>query len=349
MTIKELSTLEMSDITYDADRLPVEWPLIHAGETVVTRSSAMPVVLALEMADLESIVAYQQEKRAKIPLDCNHVVSNLAGKIGMDESELLKQLPRYAGVAGFGSLKLKGDALYMSDVEYLPIGREVMKAKQFRYFSPTLRGLDGKSPLRISSVALTNNPHLQGVCELSAADTDEDDDEVSAEKVSEAIKKLTEKQEKKMADETTNPAVANAAEEQTKILNLLREVLGDDVTVENLRAKLAALKTGADSSDELKKKVAALECAEEARNLSAVRQEAMRRGKLTTAMLERDYFKKMSAAELSDYCSNVADGCAVPLKTLEMGEFHAAPPLPAKPFASVSEAIEFANTNAQNM
>ena len=161
MKITEYSGLELSEVGRDAEGLPVSWPILRAGDNIITRRDSMPVNLELSAQELQDIAAYQQAKGAKIPIDCQHVVSNLAGKLGIDETELLKKLPRYSGVAGFGRLEARGDALYLTDAEWLPIGREVMKAGQFRYFSPSIRGLDGKSPLRVQSVALTNNPCLQ--------------------------------------------------------------------------------------------------------------------------------------------------------------------------------------------
>ena len=173
MKITEFSVMEMSEVERTADGLPKAWPIFRAGENIVTRRDSMPVNLELSQEDLQSIAAYQRAKGTKIPIDCQHVVSNLAGKLGLDEPELLKRLPRYSGVAGFGNLEARDGALYLTDAEWLPIGSEVMKAGQYRYFSPTIRGLDGKSPLRVMSVALTNNPCLQHCADLAASE-DED-------------------------------------------------------------------------------------------------------------------------------------------------------------------------------
>ena len=365
MQIINLSGIELSEVERGADNLPCAWPLLRTGDNLVTQSRAMPVNLKLNRADLQAIVDYHTAKGTKIPVDCQHVISNLAGKLHVDEAELVKRLPRYTGVAGFGRLELRGDALYLADVDWLPIGREVMAAGQFRYFSPALRGLDGKSPLRCTSVALTNEPCLNGLVSLAAAEDGESDENVTPEMVLEAQNQVKQEKEVLMSDEKktagaaagTPTLLAVAREvlgdgvteenlrsmlaalktkadslelaekgktadggEAARTLAVAREVLGDGVTAENLRSQLAALKTKADSSMELAEKVKKLECAEETRALDAVRKDALSKGKLTQAMLERPYFKKMTSVELSEYCQAVDDGVAVPVGVLELGE-----------------------------
>lgn len=365
MEILDMRVLEMSDVERDVAGLPKAWPILRAGDNVVTRRQAMPINLRLTREDLQGMVEYHQAKGVKIPLDCQHVVSNLAGKVGLDEAELLRRLPRYSGVAGFGKLELRGEALYLAEVEYLPIGREVMAAGQFRYFSPALRGLDGKSPLRCTSVALTNEPCLNGLVSLAAAEDGESDENVTPEMVLEAQNQVKQEKEVLMSDEKktagaaagTPTLLAVAREvlgdgvteenlrsmlaalktkadslelaekgktadggEAARTLAVAREVLGDGVTAENLRSQLAALKTKADSGMELAEKVKKLECAEETRALDTVRKDALSKGKLTQAMLERPYFKKMTSVELSEYCQAVDDGVAVPVGVLELGE-----------------------------
>ena len=208
MKITEFSGMEMSEVERAADGLPKAWPIFRAGENIVTRRDSMPVNLELSQEDLQNIAAYQRAKGTKIPIDCQHVVSNLAGKLGLDEPELLKRLPRYSGVAGFGNLEAREGSLYLTDAEWLPIGAEVMKAGQYRYFSPTIRGLDGKSPLRVMSVALTNNPCLQHCADLAASE----DEEVTPEEVRAAQENIIKHKEADMPEELkTEAAVAAPA------------------------------------------------------------------------------------------------------------------------------------------
>lgn len=363
MKITEYSGLELSEVGRDAEGLPVSWPILRAGDNIITRRDSMPVNLELSAQELQDIAAYQQAKGAKIPIDCQHVVSNLAGKLGIDETELLKKLPRYSGVAGFGRLEARGDALYLTDAEWLPIGREVMKAGQFRYFSPSIRGLDGKSPLRVQSVALTNNPCLQHPADLAAS---EDEDDVTPEQVRAAQESITQSKEAKMPEETKTqtapePAAPAAPEPEKKtdgeLLAVLKEVLGDDVTPENLKVTLAALKTQAEAAGELSEKVKALECAEaarqereEAEHRRRVIAEGFRRGVLTPARLDTPYIKKMSAAELADYCDSLQDGIFAPVGVLELSDLDAKPAeSDLSGLSDVQKAIRESTNNARTI
>ncbi len=335
MEITNLTGIELSEVERDSEQLPVAWPMLRVGDNLVTRSNDMPVNLKLTAADLQSMVDYHLAKGVQIPIDCKHVISNLAGKLNIDESELVKQLPRYTGVAGFGKLELRNDTLYFVEAEYLPIGREVMAAGQFRYYSPTIRGLDGKSPLRITSVALTNEPHLQNLAALSAG---EDEETVTPEMVREA-QNINPEREVAMTEEEKE-----TVSEETGLLALLREILGDDVTPENLKEKLLALKAPAAADPEVENRLEKLEAAEEARERRSVVAEAFRRGKLTPAQLATSAFMRMTAAELGEYCDSVADGCAAPVGTLELGERHAG----ARKFTTVGEAIAAAKITPMN-
>ena len=360
MKITEFSVMEMSEVERTADGLPKAWPIFRAGENIVTRRDSMPVNLELSQEDLQSIAAYQRAKGTKIPIDCQHVVSNLAGKLGLDEPELLKRLPRYSGVAGFGNLEARDGALYLTDAEWLPIGSEVMKAGQYRYFSPTIRGLDGKSPLRVRSVALTNNPCLQHCADLAASE----DEEVTPEEVRAAQENIIKHKEADMPEELKTEAAvaAPAAPEPEKkadeeLLAILKEVLGDDVTPENLKVTLAALKTKAEATEELSEKVRALELSEQARREREERhfrkeaeENGFRRGVLTPADLEKPYIKNMSAAELSEYCNSLPDGCKVPVKTLELSETEGSQRRAERAnLTDVQKAIYASTQNAKNM
>lgn len=352
MEIIDLDFLELSEVERGADGLPSAWPLFRVGDNRMTLNGR-PINLRLAADDLRKIADYHKAKGAKIPIDCRHVISNLAGKIGVDEAEIVRRLPRIAGVAGFGALELRGDALYLSEVEFLPIAKDVMSAGMIRYYSPTLRGLDGQSPLRLTSVALTNEPQMQNIPSLAAS---EDDEPVTPEMVQAAQESLTQTKEAKMPEENKNPEESAAdpkppmqsAPADSELLAILKEVLGDGLTTENLKTTLAALKTKADELPELKQKVTALELAEQTRaaaaataHLEATRQKWLDAGVLTPARLKLPYVEKMDAVELDAYCDSLKDAPVVPTGVLELGEPRPKQTQPAglQSFNSVSEAI----------
>ncbi len=345
----EAGLIELSTVEKGPDGLPCAWPMLRAGDNFLTLQGRS-ANLKLTAADVSGIVDYHKAKGAKIPLDSRHVISNLAKKLGIDEAELLRRMPRLAGTAGFGALEQRDGALWLSDVEWLPIAAGALKEGMIRYFSPTIKGLDGKSPLRVTSVALDNEPCLQGIASLAASEADDDDPPITPDTVREAISKLTPNKEAVTMPEETNAPVIPGAEAAAKgndgeLLGILKEVLGENVTPENLKALLAALKVKADQLPEIKKQLDQLQLAEDNRNLEAARTKALTEGKLTAAMLEKDFFKNMTAAELSEYCNAMEP--IVPLETLELSERGAAPKIEqpsGKVYSSVEEAIANAPT-----
>jgi len=85
MEILSLSFLEMGGdgaVERDGSGLPRSWPILKVGDNVATRSAGMPVNIRLTRDDLAAIVDYHAAKGVKIPIDSEHVVSNLAGKLG---------------------------------------------------------------------------------------------------------------------------------------------------------------------------------------------------------------------------------------------------------------------------
>lgn len=347
------ASVELSDVERGPDGLPVAWPLLHKGDNHLT-IQGRPATLRLTGEDIDRIVSYHNDKGAKIPIDSRHVLSNLARKVGVDEAEILRRLPRLAGTAGFGRLERRGDALYLSDAEFLPIAADVMREGMIRYFSPTVRGLDGKSPLRVTSVALDNEPCLQRLASLAAAESGEDEDAVTPAEAREAIDKLTHNKEGNMPDEITKAETKPSGTDKPEapkgadgeLLAILREVLGENVTPETLKSTLAALKVQADKMPELQKQVENLQLAEENRKLETARERGLKAGKLTPALLEKPFFKSMNSVELSEYLESVPDNCAAPVAMLELGERRqqSSAAVSDKVYNSVAEAIADAPT-----
>lgn len=348
MELVTLDLLEMAEpaVERGTDGLPHGWPLLRAGDNYLT-VDGRPVNLKLSEDDLEAIAGYHKSKGVKIPLDSVHVLSNLAGKLKIDESELARRLPRLGGVAGFGDLKVSDSALCLCDVEWNELGAEVMRHDQIRYYSPTIRGLDGKSPLRITSVALTNSPRLNNLPSLAASE-DEEETPITPDAVREAIQTLTNPKEASMPDPVTPstaakppaapPEAGKENEKEPELLALLREVLGDDVTPANLKVKLAALKSKADATAELSESVKSLQLAEERRNLTAIREKCLAEGSLTPEKLAKPFFQSMTAAELAEY-HEAMKGTIVPTGVLELGDPIEKPAAAPKHYNTTAEAL----------
>lgn len=156
----------------DANGVPTAWLLVRAGP-VPLRKNGADYVLELTSKDLSAIEQYQKTQGEKIPIDSNHFLHILAQAHGVEETEALKIIPSGVVAMGFGSLECRADGseLWLSDVEWTPNAYELLKEKIFRYFSPVFRGLkDG--PIRITSVAMENEPAIRNLDALAATAED---------------------------------------------------------------------------------------------------------------------------------------------------------------------------------
>ena len=155
----------------DANGVPTAWLLVRAGP-VPLRKNGADYVLELTSKDLSAIEAYQKSQGERIPIDSNHYLHMLAQKHGIEEREALMLLPSGVAAMGFGSLECRADGTELwINAEWMPSAYELLKEKIFRYFSPVFRGLkDG--PVRITSVAMENEPAIKNIDALAATAED---------------------------------------------------------------------------------------------------------------------------------------------------------------------------------
>ena len=147
-----------SAVQKDANGLPVAWPVLKFGNVSITKDGKkFEGVFSAEDAD--KIVAHFNQKGEKIPIDCNHLLADMAEKLGKTEAEIAKLTGENSLAAGFCKLEKRQDGLYASDAEWIQLAGELLKAGCFRHFSPVIRGLaDGN--MRITSLALLNSPAI---------------------------------------------------------------------------------------------------------------------------------------------------------------------------------------------
>lgn len=259
------------------DGAPKPFRLFRIGENALTQNGK-DFKLTLTPEDLENIVEYQRKKGEKIPIDSRHALMLAAEKAHVTESEALQAVPSAVAALGFASLERRDDGLYASDVELLPLGAELFRQGALRYYSPVIRGLDGKSPLRVTSIAMDNVPALNNLEMLAA----------SAEAVS----------------ETQTPGSGKNKEvNMTRTEIALRKLLGDeslalsDSTDEVVATKLEALSA---EIPELRRKAAevdALKLAAETEQKKALIDKAVAENRVTNS--EREGLMKLSIAWLS--------------------------------------------------
>lgn len=259
------------------DGAPKPFRLFRIGENALTQNGK-DFKLTLTPEDLENIVEYQRKKGEKIPIDSRHALMLAAEKAHITESEALQAVPSAVAALGFASLERRDDGLYASDVELLPLGAELFRQGALRYYSPVIRGLDGKSPLRVTSIAMDNVPALNNLEMLAA----------SAEAVS----------------ETQTPGSGKNKEvNMTKTEIALRKLLGDeslalsDSTDEVVAAKLDALSAEIPELRRKASEVDALKLAAETEQKKALIDKAVAENRVTNS--ERDGLMKLDTAWLA--------------------------------------------------
>lgn len=154
------------NVIRDKNGVPEEWSLLHTGENPFVKNGVKGII-TLSTGDLDNIVKYFEEKGELIPVDSHHYLHHLSCSNHMEESEVLKFIPDGVAAMGFGKLFREGDQLRFR-AEWNPGAYKLLMEKIFRYFSPVIRGLSG-GPLRITSVALENQPAINDLDALAAS------------------------------------------------------------------------------------------------------------------------------------------------------------------------------------
>ena len=290
--------------------VPSAWRLFALGANPLTLKGH-DAVLTLGEPEMRRIVEYHRKKGCKIPIDSRHFVSQLATSLRRDESEILNLLPHGTATMGYGALELRSDGLWLSEVEFVPLAEELLKAGTIKYCSPVIRGLDGSEPLRLTSVALDNEPCLNNLPELTAT--------LPLAELNLLFANLTKKEA--IMPEPTIEMLRDKA---------VREVLelSETDSPETVRGKLVALKTQAELVPGLNTRVRELELAEDQRKCQGLITEMLEKGQLSNAQAESEHFKKMSFAELSEYKKATPEGTMVPTKKVTDPERKETTPAP---------------------
>ena len=305
----------MGFVKQDANGVPEEWTLLHAGVNRLVKNGK-DYELHLSVENLDAIAAYQAKKGEAIPIDSNHYLHILAEKHGVEESEALRLIPSGVAAMGFGTLFREGDELRIR-AEWTPGAYELLKEKIFRYCSPVIRGLkDG--PIRITSVAMENEPALN--CEdVLAAGGEEDADPEDIGRNAIELKRLQDPIERALGrllgktvwneivlsgeddEENAFEHTAAAIEAKADVIADLREGLdlADSEPDEAMSAALAAVKMRADQADALQEELDTMVCAAEEKRKAELIELGLQEGKLTHAL--EGWAKSQDCAVLASY------------------------------------------------
>ncbi len=172
---------KLDNVIRAPDGVPVAWRLLRMGQNPLNYGGK-DLTLELTPEAALSAMEYHKTKGQKVPLDSRHFLYHLADKLHVPEADVRKMMPETPGTFGFGDLESRTDGLWLTNIEYAPLGRELMKERVFRYFSPGLRGIDPATmtPItgaagdnfRVTSVALENEPALNDIPSLTDSEPD---------------------------------------------------------------------------------------------------------------------------------------------------------------------------------
>lgn len=331
--------IEESQVERDAEGVPSAWRLFAVGDNRVT-SSTEDGMLKLTSDDVNTIVKRYEQKGLSIPIDGEHYIEHLAKAMNLDGDELAKAAPYKdgEGTLGFGRLENRDDGLWITVEKWNDAAKALIKGGQFRYFSPWIKGLDGESPLRVTSVALTNTPKLDGISEIGCSDfsfsptskTHQQPKEATMEPGKDPAKKeagcadgdpaaLTPEEIKALQDEVT-ALKAKIAEIEKKDEEDAAE-LGLSET--DPAKRRTAVKSFLAKSKDNEKRIAELELSERERKLDAVVARGVAEGKLTVA--EIPHLRKLGEIGLADYLKTAVGkvpldrlGKVAPVKVAEL-------------------------------
>ena len=305
----------MSNVKQDANGVPEEWTLLHAGVNRLVKNGK-DYELRLSVEDLDAIAAYQAKKGEAIPIDSNHYLHILAEKHGVEESEALRLIPSGVAAMGFGTLFREGDELRIR-AEWTPGAYELLKEKIFRYCSPVIRGLK-EGPVRITSVAMENEPALN--CEdVLAAGGEGDADPEDIGRNSVELRRLQDPIERALGrllgktawneivlsgeddEEGAFERTAAAIEAKADTIAAMREGLGiaDDEPDDAMSAALNAVKERAGQADALRQELDTMVCAAEEKRKAELIEQGLQEGKLTHAL--EGWARTQDCAVLASY------------------------------------------------
>ena len=339
----------MGTVKQDANGVPEEWTLLHAGVNRLVKNGK-DYELRLSVEDLDAIASYQAKKGEAIPIDSNHYLHILAEKHGVEESEALRLIPSGVAAMGFGTLFREGDELRIR-AEWTPGAYEMLKEKIFRYCSPVIRGLK-EGPIRITSVAMENEPALNCEDVLAAGGEGEDADPEDIGRNAIELKRLQDPIERALGrllgkemwneivlsgeddEEDAFERTAAAIEAKADVISAMREGLGiaDDQPDKAMSVALAAVKVRAGQADALRQELDTMVCAAEEKRKAELIEQGLQEGKLTHAL--EDWAKSQDCAVLASYLEHAP--AVVPGRmTFEPGKRHT----PSRSLTSADEEM----------
>ena len=308
------------DVIRDKNGVPEEWTLLHVGENPFIKNGVRGVI-TLTGDDLDQIVSYFKEKGELIPVDSHHYLHHLSLTNHMDESDVLKFIPDGVAAMGFGSLERHGEKLRFR-VKWNPGAYKLLMEKIFRYFSPVIRGLSG-GPLRITSVAMENQPAINDLDALAASaeqvsvtgvmpeqNKTQQEKEMSMTSVEQALSRLLLRDTLQLSAESPGDAeaIAGAINEKAELIGefkrslQLKEDVPDSLLVialKNLIEKAGGVETLQDQIRELQQENESFRAEQNRKQHQDLMRQGFQEGKITPAT--ESWWQKLPADQLAEH------------------------------------------------
>lgn len=272
---------ENAPVEKNSEGLLTGFRIVKFGPLSVTKGSkdgtiAMSGEFNADHADV--IIANSKEKGAKIPVDCNHMLYALAKQANVDESEIAKVTGKDALAMGYGELDKRADGLWIKNLEWSPLGKEIVASKTFRYHSPVFRGLKDNK-LRLTSVTLAQVPAIDHLDAIAAAETDP------------------------AAAAAATSAAAGGNTAQDAILAKIASILGLDPKAEAnvIYSTLEGILKRMTEAGATQQQVDDLAAADETRKVEELKQQGLKTGQITNAMLKDEWGKTQTSISLAAY------------------------------------------------
>ncbi len=308
------STQEPATVERDECGVPTAWRILTQGKNPLVRNG-MSGDLVLEAEDLDAIMAYFQAKGELIPIDSRHYLHRLAAARHLEEAEVARLLPERVAAMGFARLERRGPALWIRVEKWNPTAYELLKEGIFKYYSPVLRGL-AAPPLRLTSVALENEPGINHLDSLAAAAESREQQKggFMDPAIAGALAELLGMDELALgADGDSAGKLAERIGEKSRLIADIRNALGLDETVTDaeIAAALRDALEKAGGYDALKAELDAIRAEQENTRRDALIEQGLAEGKLTCDSAE-NWARKQDSAALAAYLEYAP--VAVPLQ-----------------------------------
>jgi hypothetical protein len=205
----------LSNRALDAAELPAELKILNAGANPSDYGDVL--VDEVSLAALERQI--QKKSFARILIDFEHA----------SEPDTPKYQPPPRKHAGYGTLALSADGVYLKDIRWTPAGREY--APEYQDLSPTVKLTPGRQVVFVKSLALCPNGAIHDLTffesEPQTQETDMDTLQESLNGVQAALAALAERVAKLETPPTDQPLDAKVTELEQKLTTLSADLAAD--------------------------------------------------------------------------------------------------------------------------